>query len=203
MPALEYLLIVFLTFHDTPGVKTTSDPLTSGLHHCITANDSKRSALLQHTHTDTHTHAHTHMRTRTHAHTHTHTQHIYAQQHFNLPHEKHLHTIAVYQLHSSSCWQQYNVYNEGTINPNGVKWFEWFSLGGDNRLNVLWDVCQTFSSLSICLNSSSSSESHSGNWYTLIPKCSISSRTCSTTDAHNEHNSHAVETAGLNQMRLP
>ncbi len=135
--------------------------------------------------------------------THTHTHHIYAQQHFNLPHEKHLHTIAVYQLHSSSCWQQYNVYNEGKINPNGVKWFEWFSLGGDIRLNVLGDVCQTFSSLSICLNSSSSSESHSGNWYTLIPKCSISSRTCSTTDAHFEHNSHAVETAGLNQMRLP
>lgn len=40
-----------LTFHDTPGVKTTSDPLTSGLHYCITANDSKWSTLLQHTQT--------------------------------------------------------------------------------------------------------------------------------------------------------
>lgn len=36
----------------------------------------------------------------------------------------------------------------------------------------------TFSSLSCCLNSSSSSESHSGNWYTLMPNLSISSRIC-------------------------
>lgn len=36
----------------------------------------------------------------------------------------------------------------------------------------------TFSSLSCCLNSSSSSESHSGNWYTLMPNLSISSLIC-------------------------
>lgn len=34
----------------------------------------------------------------------------------------------------------------------------------------------TFSSMSCCLKSSSSSESQSGNWYILIPYCSISSR---------------------------
>lgn len=37
----------------------------------------------------------------------------------------------------------------------------------------------TFSSRSCCLKSSSSSESHSGNWYTWIPNLSISSRICS------------------------
>lgn len=89
-----------LTFHDTPGVKTTSDPLTSGLHYCITANDSKWSTLLQHTQTQ--------------------------QQSFLL----HLSALN----HKSSGSRQ-----------------EWY-------------VCLTFSSLSICLNSSSSSESHSGNW---------------------------------------
>lgn len=36
----------------------------------------------------------------------------------------------------------------------------------------------TLSSASCCLNSSSSSESQSGNWYILMPYCSISSRIC-------------------------
>ncbi len=38
-------------------------------------------------------------------------------------------------------------------------------------------IILTFSSRSCCLNSSSSSESQSGNWYTLIPNFSISSLT--------------------------
>lgn len=41
----------------------------------------------------------------------------------------------------------------------------------------LWVIILTFSSRSCCLNSSSSSESQSGNWYTLIPNFSISSLT--------------------------
>lgn len=43
---------------------------------------------------------------------------------------------------------------------------------------TLLSIFLTFSSLSCCLNSSSSSESHSGNWYTLMPNLSISSRIC-------------------------
>lgn len=41
-----------------------------------------------------------------------------------------------------------------------------------------WGCRHTLSSRSCCLKSSSSSESHSGNWYTWIPNLSISSRIC-------------------------
>ncbi len=41
----------------------------------------------------------------------------------------------------------------------------------------VWVIILTFSSRSCCLNSSSSSESQSGNWYTLIANFSISSLT--------------------------
>lgn len=54
---------------------------------------------------------------------------------------------------------------------------------GFGKKDQRWSHWQlTLSSVSCCLNSSSSSESQSGNWYIFIPYCSISSRIYRETD---------------------
>lgn len=58
----------------------------------------------------------------------------------------------------------------------------------------------TFNSVSCCLNSSSSSESQSGNWYIFIPYCSISSRIYRETDKVEER--HHRPTVRASQLSL-
>ena len=57
-------------------------------------------------------------------------------------------------------------------------WSQSFINWARSGLRASWGLGSlALSSRSCCLNSSSSSESQSGNWYTLIPKFSISSLT--------------------------
>lgn len=63
---------------------------------------------------------------------------------------------------------------------------------GCGKKEQRWSQWQlTLSSVSCCLKSSSSSESQSGNWYILIPYCSISSRIYRET--HNRENTDFQE----------